>query len=40
MESAKKERELLHLADYVIDGTQSKEAVLDQVKNIILSKMA
>lgn len=38
MESARKEKDLLYLADYVIDGTQTKEEVLDEVKNIILSK--
>lgn len=39
MLSAQKEKDLLHLADYVIDGTQTKEEVLQEVKNIILQRV-
>lgn len=36
--SAKKEKELLHFADYVIDWTKSKEEVLNEVVKIIKKK--
>jgi dephospho-CoA kinase len=39
LESAKKEQEVKHLADYVIDATKSKEEVFQEVKEIIESEM-
>lgn len=38
MNSADKERALIDLADYVIDATQSKEQVFEEIKNLILKK--
>jgi guanylate kinase len=35
LESARKEEELLHLADYVIDATKTKEEVLNEAIRII-----
>lgn len=40
MESAEKEKQLLHLPDYIVDGTQSKEQVLEEVMGIIKSKIS
>lgn len=38
MESVEKEKELMYLADYIIDATKSKQEVLEAVKEIILNK--
>lgn len=38
IKSAKKEKELLYLADYIIDRTKSESEVLNEVKQIILWK--
>lgn len=40
IESAKKEKELMYLADYVIDSTKSKEEVLSEVKSIIINNIS
>jgi dephospho-CoA kinase len=38
IESAKKEKLIINLADYVIDWTKSKEEILEEVKEIIKLK--
>jgi dephospho-CoA kinase len=37
IESAKKEKLIINLADYVIDWTKSKEEVLEEVKKIMIN---
>ncbi len=39
IESAKKEKSVIHLADYVIDASLTPENTLEQLKNIIYTKI-
>lgn len=40
LNSAKKEKKFTYLADFLIDGSQSREAVFEEVKNIITTKIS
>ena len=39
IESAQKEKNMKHLADFVVDATNSQEEILREVKEFILSKI-
>ena len=39
IESAQKEKNMKHLADFVVDATNSQEEILEEVKKFILSKI-